>query len=414
MKKVLFIVPTFEIGGIETFISNLISVASENGYFESLLLVLSNRTDKSLMERVAAHTDVVHLSDYQLFGFLSNNYFFNIVKPTDIGALRDRFKGVTHIHSVDSYTNEFAVDLCRDPAFSKVKLTCGVYHSKEYTWEEKGAYFRDVQKEVFECYPGENVYIANKEVASIYEETFSKKYPSRVTFPFGVDLSKYRAAGPDQTSKNIIMIGRFVKFKAYQSELIRSFSRLRLAEKGYQLHFYGFGSNERNLDDLAKSLEVPLVLHGKVTHDSLPEIFQNAFMFVGGGTTIIEASAAGVPSIIGIESEFSDRTYGFFGDLRGHSYNRNDLEIVKVSIDECIARLLDSDEAFYQAVSNSHRKKSYEFDIDSNAKSFDEYLEGSSLYPYISYSKVRYLCSHFVCIALNVLGLSQGIKTRYD
>ena len=65
-------------------------------------------------------------------------------------------------------------------------------------------------------------------------------------------------------------------------------------------------------------------------------------VFVGSGTSIIESSALGIPSIIGIESNNDGETYGFFSNLRGYSYNEDNLDIEKKTYYEILEILFTS------------------------------------------------------------------------
>lgn len=111
-----------------------------------------------------------------------------------------------------------------------------------------------------------------------------------------------------------------VDFKTYNKHIINILDEIN--HLGYNLEYYIYGDGPERffLEKLAKTK-----IHFKGSID-LPNILNNAFLFVGSGTSIIEASAGGIPSIIGIESEDRPYTYGLF------SYNENNLHLEKKEI----------------------------------------------------------------------------------
>ena len=132
----------------------------------------------------------------------------------------------------------------------------------------------------------------------------------------------------------------------------------------------------------------------------------------GSGTSIIESSALGIPSIIGIESNNDGETYGFFSNLRGYSYNEDNLDIEKKTYYEILEILFTS--LNMDELSISHKNKANEFLIDNTSNMFVNLCKKSLISSYFSYNKIRYSLSYFTWLILNKLKLNNELKTKFD
>jgi len=109
---------------------------------------------------------------------------------------------------------------------------------------------------------------------------------------------------PDETkpfSNRICFIGRLHEQKNLFS-LVKACSGLDV-----ELHFVGEGQLRSSLMDLAKNLNVKLVLHGKMLHHRLPEMIRQSAIFAlvshyeGHPKTLIEAMSCGA-AVLGADS----------------------------------------------------------------------------------------------------------------
>lgn len=414
MKSLLFVVPTFEVGGIEVFIKNLSKKLA--GKFDIGLLILSRQVDKQLIESISNKVSIYDFNDYIYCPhYLKNiNVFLNTLMPLKLKKIKSLFADFDYIHSVDSTTNELCMRILMKIERNDITLTTGVYHSKEFLWNLHPAYFRNIQKKQFKLIPKTNIYIANQEVAQIYSNTLESNYVDCPCFPFGIDISVHKNLFPKFNSNKIIMVGRLVNFKNYQLNLIKKFSEIALSEKGYELHYYGFGPFEDQLRQAAIDNNVKVHFHGVIKSELLPRILADSFLFVGGALSIIEATAVGVPSIVGIESEERDLTYGFFSDIKGDSYNRNDLDLEQQSLEKMLKYAINLSASEYQKLVEKHKEKSQRYDIETCANSFKIFIESSNhQISFLKYNLLRYKLSQLLWVSLNVIGINKSIKNRY-
>jgi 1,2-diacylglycerol 3-alpha-glucosyltransferase len=93
----------------------------------------------------------------------------------------------------------------------------------------------------------------------------------------------------------------------------------------------------------------------------------DALAFVGSGTAIIEASACGVPSVVGIEDDQEGLTYGFLHQTAGFAYHSIGLNYGITSIYERLNYLVHCSFDEYQQECQLARKRSYDFSIEKTA-----------------------------------------------
>lgn len=147
---------------------------------------------------------------------------------------------------------------------------------------------------------------------------------------FGVDLSEAHIlplpvsveCGPSRPvrSRRIVSIGRLTSFKTYNVYMMDVVKNL--VDRGFndvKWDVYGDGPL---LDGMRKrigelGIEANVQLHGTVPYESLADVLDGAEIFVGMGTSLIEACARGLPGIPAIDSEGAT-TYGFFHDMPGY------------------------------------------------------------------------------------------------
>ena len=412
MTSILFIVPTFEIGGIELFISRLAKVLKFR--HQVGLLVLSDRIEPSLLRN--SEISVYRLEDYAALGLATkNNPFLNSLLNVKKEKLTRLLIKYSFIHCVDSTTLTWCIQQTVNLGLKKCKVTAGVYHSKEYLWEMNYAFFRKVQQSQFSRLNRSNVYIANVEAREKHLHAFKESEGEYSTFPFGVDLSSYKEIHPKRESKKIRMIGRFVDFKNYQVKLIENFIELGLSDRGFELHYHGFGPNQKVLTDAAgEMLGRAIFFHGKTQPEHLPCLFADSYLFVGGGLTIIESAAAGVPAVVGIESEPDNSTYGFFCEIKGDSFNRNDLGLTKYNFKDFLGHACELTEDEYQSLVNRHKDKSSNYAIEKCANEFSRFLSSSAVCnPGKRFPNMRYSLSKVFWFGLNMLRLNDRLRRRY-
>lgn len=400
-KNILFVLGGLAMGGVETYVVRMASELQSHGHSVTVV-ILSNKSDPLLLQQLKSVADV-HVIEY--FSFLGASSWLNALVPSRAVA------GIHFdvVHVVDLLTLAYVYFQRKKYSFDA--MTIGIYHSREIMWwRGRGVYFRSKMLELYDQ-NAELTLFPNESTAVIAARYKALDFASLKILPLGISLERYASASPCQRSLKLVSVGRLVDFKVYNRHVISILADLRQLAS-FEYYIYGDGPERESLVKLAEASGVAQFVHfkGGIQYSELASVLDGAFCFIGSGTTLIEASAAGVPSIVGIESIPTPDTCGFFSDVEGYSYNELSATDYRVSIRQCIASLVDLDEQGYQQLALAHRKKASEFDIKSTSKVFVDVLNRAPNFD-ISFSRCRAVLS-FVWSVLT-LG-PRALKSRFD
>ena len=213
----------------------------------------------------------------------------------------------------------------------QVRVNLGFYHQKEFSWGKGTAlpYFEKVNRAALRALDSKSLAFFNEGVAvTVCQETGRDASHVNV-FPLGVDVasSKHKENFSEGQRIKIVSIGRLTNFKTYNLWMIDVVASL--ASKGYEVTYdvYGRGDIEAEVTEKARASGAPVCLKGTLKYSEFARVVSEYDFFVGSGTAIIEASALGVPAIIGIESIPQAQTYGYFSNISGFTYNELGLDL---------------------------------------------------------------------------------------
>ena len=144
-------------------------------------------------------------------------------------------------------------------------------------------------------------------------EEFNEVYHQRgVLWPLPIDTKQFLPAVRRPRWGNLVSIGRisFMKeYNLYMIDIVRS-----LREKGYDVTWsvYGEGTYEPEVRRRIKDqhLEGVIQLHGLLPYEKFWQALEDAYVFVGMGTAILEASFFGVPNVFARPYDREGWTYG--------------------------------------------------------------------------------------------------------
>jgi glycosyltransferase involved in cell wall biosynthesis len=177
--------------------------------------------------------------------------------------------------------------------------------------------------------------------------------------------------GPARTPKwgRIVSVSRLAPMKEYNLYMIDVIARLR--QKGYPVTWtvYGEGEFAGAMNDRINALGLgeAIELKGRLANSQFATAMQDAYVFVGMGTAIIEAALCGVPGVVALAHDTSGVTYGplylfRFGNV-GELMEAAPGRTVEVEIE----RLLGLREQAYKEEVRKTREyaKAYEMDAGS-------------------------------------------------
>jgi glycosyltransferase involved in cell wall biosynthesis len=167
-----------------------------------------------------------------------------------------------------------------------------------------------------------------------------------------VDVDKYRYKSRSfLRRKKIVSIGRIVDFKTYNFTMLPVVREL--VETGYEIewHVYGdgpqFSEFVRDIEKL--SLQKHVFAHGAIPYSKFESVLDDAFIFIGSGTSLIEAAACGVPSLTTIEYSEGPDSYGFICEVDGFNLIEPGLNKKVYALQERIKFLLAcSNEEYFE------------------------------------------------------------------
>ena len=214
--------------------------------------------------------------------------------------------------------------------------------------------------------------------------------------------------GPVRTPKwgRIISVGRLAPMKEYNFYMIEVIASLR--KKGYPVTWTVFGEGEFaeamkcriNMHGLNEVIE----LKGRLVYSEFSAAMQQAYVFVGMGTSIIEAALCGVPGVVALAYETRGVTYGPLYSFRfGNSGERMDATPC-TTVESEIERVLRLKEREYEEEVQRTRDYARGYEMDG---SMDRFLEIAAR---ASVPKVSYMLFSLYYLLNLIEGLRKDMK----
>jgi glycosyltransferase involved in cell wall biosynthesis len=194
-------------------------------------------------------------------------------------------------------------------------VATGAYHINQFAYEDtplKWGRMELFRQQIYDRHYRDSQKFFMSEETRIGHEAFFKRglpdgwvWPLPIEIPSGESLSARKPA-----PYRILSIGRLTLFKTYSWYMVPILHSLREKYPDVCWHVYGFGGCERELvDDVWKDAirDGLIVFHGPIAN--------HAAVFIGMGTTLLEAAAAGVPCIPALVDDQESATWGFIDQM---------------------------------------------------------------------------------------------------
>jgi len=368
----LFIANVLELNGGTTFILRLAREFSERKAKVGVL-VMSDVVDQGLESKIREYADIYYLKDYASrklsSGFKSPLGCFLPFNNSELIKLIELYG--SHAHVMGVFGLLFVKRLCAFVDY-KFKVSFGVYHQNEIMFDSVQYYFANKAKKLFSLLPAESVVFFNEKNMESYQAFYGKSFYGSTLVPIGIDIPKKQTGllgNPD--SNRLISIGNLHVFKAYNRHIISLLPELKKIRPDLIYEIYGTGPYKSELLKLVSSLglESSVIFKGAIAYEEIPNVLKGGLAFIGSGTAIVESSALGLPSVIGIESAPDPVTYGFLGDIEGFSYNElSTNQNTYLIMDKLLSIIKSSEE--WQLAASSCKSKAQEFSIEHTANGF--------------------------------------------
>ena len=403
----IFILGSLSMGGIETFIVRMAKERFKQGEVTKILLLSTgNKSNKALVDTAKKYAEVVFLDEivkYKIIKYIP--FHLLLLVPLLYKRISILFGSVKHVHVSSSFCGLFYLRIASALKLN-IPLTIGVYHSKEFIWRKRNGwvpYYERINRRLFSrVLKDGRVSFFNDRLPNFYEE-FGYDCSRAAIFPLGVYDSESNydfSEDTDDSKLKLISIGRLVSFKKYNMWMIDVVNELKEKSIDVVYDIYGDGPileeirTKVNKLGLAKNIS----LKGNLDYSKLGETVSRYDIFVGSGTAIVEASACGIPSIVGIESCAEPLSYGFCSEIPGFSYNEDGL-YEKRKVHSIIMSYLEMDSGRKQKLKIEHKRWATKFSTKRCAMNFDRIIQRTikenNHIPYSVLQSILYSLSFF-------------------
>ena len=302
--RILFLVTTLGLGGIETFVLRVAGQLSRSG-FSIHVWVLSNSTDALLLEKLKTVATVRILGVRPPLGLV-----WRPRAPCSLGNFDLIFCSGRNTLLFAAVNNASRVPL---------RVVTGVYHQAEYI--PSRPVLRDrVAAKLFNALPVSNVVFCTDGCRDDHASHFGTHFLSSSVMPLYLDVPRtHCVVRPVLDVLHMLSIGRLVEFKTYNLQALHAIYELR--QRGMKVCWtvVGDGPMKNKMIQLAAELQISDQVRflGERPYDQLEAYYLACDVYLGAGTTILQAASYGCVVICSVDGEKSWNTSGFLHDRVG-------------------------------------------------------------------------------------------------
>jgi hypothetical protein len=206
------------------------------------------------------------------------------------------------------------------------------------------------------------------------EELDQEHGQTGLLWPLPIDPREFEPGERAPQWGKIVSVGRLSPMKEYNLymvEIVRS-----LIEKGHEVTWsvYGAGEYESQMLELIKKYRLgnSIIMKGSVPYALLRKVLQDAYIFVGMGTAILEASLFKVPNVIALAYDSTGITYGPVYRLPRGSIGQLSTCPPLLRVEDEIERILRLAEPEYEAEAKLVSEHVQDHEIDASMEKFVE------------------------------------------
>ncbi|MCX7123577.1 MAG: glycosyltransferase [Gammaproteobacteria bacterium] len=321
--KILFLCDCASIAGVETLMCRMAMFCPKD--WEFIFFFFFNRPSPEILEKLKkTGCIVINGGNFRL------SLLCNTKKKLQKIFQSQQLNHIDFIYSVHCISFIYA-HFIKKHNFPNAKILTGVYHPTEYGWHSKKKnYLERLMLRVLSKTSPENIFFMNQDVRNKHSELIGLDFSKSPITPIGIDFLNLSIIIRNPKKFKIVSVGRLCDFKTYNFLMLDVMQDLHRADNRFTYHIYGHGKLEKKIKNEIKirNLENIVFFHGKLPYEKYSEVMQDAFIFIGMGTALIEAAASGVPALIAIEREKEAVTYGWFYLEKGYNigefvFNKN-------------------------------------------------------------------------------------------
>ena len=307
---------------------------------------------------------------------------FTLLTPENLAAGKE----LPHIDVMFPFADGDLLYWCikelKNKHFKNAKLVMGVYHPRAYYVSTHLGPSPDtrIYRKLFSKMPSENIVFMNEIVKKKHQNYLKLPFGKSPIIPLPIKLESKIRNFKQVNRKKIVSVGRLENSKRYVIAMMEVMVQLFEEGNDYEFYIYGHGQLKEFIIDYIQlnNASSYIFFMGELEYKNLFSVLKDAFMFIGMGTVLIEASSMGVPALQGIDSEKEHVTYGFFSNLKGLTIGEVNDDFLKIGIRESIRELAEKNEEEYQEFALAHIKRANTFDIDEVIKQYYDFINNAS------------------------------------
>jgi glycosyltransferase involved in cell wall biosynthesis len=364
MPRILIINQYFKIGGIETFLLRLISILKRQGVDVTVVLI-KDEYEAGLLSQLKEMADVYTLSE-----------LIPLTSSKILSVLGAKFDW---IFSTSSHSLILSAYMVGHRIYPDAHICCGVYQTEMFcgmpSW--KRPQYRLVRNIFANHVPHQNILFCNEAGRKHHERNLATSFQTSTIANLIVDIEKYYPPVRDEINRNkIVSVGRICDYKTYNFTMLDVLSDLNSRGLFFHYHIHGDGELRVMLENILqeRKLTDQVTIHGEFPYDQFKEKVRDAFIFVGGGTSLIEAAACGVPALTTIEYSDVADSYGFIHEVPGTSLIEPDLPYPRFNIADKIEWLAALNVDMYQSISEMGMQKVLCYSANRSADYYIDYF----------------------------------------
>lgn len=414
----LIIYTSLEIGGIQTFLVRLAKTRFYSGLSTKILVLCPHyEGQRELTSEIKKYAKVFFTNDIFMW-FSRSMSTAGLIAPIKHNALSKMLEDVNQIHVTSGY-HALIAKRFNVKTNNNIAITVGFYHSMEFCWgAKKIPYHERINRQfIFHCIPKPNLLTFSETVRKFYEDRGLDVIGASI-FRIGAiesNMNQETKTYKGERNLKIVSVGRLVDFKTYNLWMLDVIHELLKKNIHLRYDIYGEGPLKETILEKIENLGLSnyVFLKGNLDYSKLNNTLIEYDLFVGSGTTIIQAASLGLCGIVGIESSKTDLTYGFFSSAYKFDYNISETENPKKSTRILIEDFNKMSIDAKQRLSEQHIIASEEFNMANCAAHF-EGLGGteSQLRP-LNFSSILYTIDCWIFNLLARLNMNSEFSKKY-
>jgi len=387
-KNILFIYDKFDTGGIETLILRMSNWLIMHNYTLTIIMKKKGNLSTKFNSKIC----IIELN--KIYSFLYIPFFTKLILK------KYNLTSIDIAMSFHPKSNWIALNIINSLNL-KCKYISGIYHPRAYYNHDLHLSEKITYKFLLQNIDSKSLLFMNNDCKYLHEKNIDISFYNSHIWPLPVDKNMFININKNTKKYLIVSIGRLTPFKTYNLYMIDIIQKL--LNKGYKVeyHIYGNGTlyNEMQKKIDNYNLQTNIILKGQIDYSQLKEVLQNAYLFVGMGTSAIEASYCKVPSIVAIENNTQAKTHGYLHNLPYYNVGEENCYLTKKNVYDLIKYTLNLDEQKYNDLCIESFNYVTKYSLDFLMPKWIYYIEENTLEPLKISTKVRII--YFILESIN-------------